>query len=231
MKEMNTGPDEAKSGARMNSPTPAPRHVDPDPGDRRLSIIEAAAQAFMTNGFAATSIDDVARLMNCTKGLIYYHFKNKNVLFFSVHQRAMELNLAAIAPLARTARPPLDRLRDMVMAHALGVITRLPFQKVALQGLEMHLLGSTTPEERAILDQLQEMHADYIALFADAVKEGIEAGQLAEQDSRLATRLLLGTLNWVTLWYHPRKDETEATRNALCQEMARFVMRGLGAGD
>ncbi len=44
-------------------------------------ILETAAQCFMEQGFATTSIDDVARRMGSTKGRIYHYYSSKTDLF------------------------------------------------------------------------------------------------------------------------------------------------------
>src|SRR6267378_843163 len=43
--------------------------------ERREAIIEAALDEFISRGFTATRIDDVARRAGVAKGTIYLHFK------------------------------------------------------------------------------------------------------------------------------------------------------------
>lgn len=68
------------------------------PADRRIDILDAAARAFMRQGFAATSLDRVSDEIGATKGAIYYYYRSKSELFFAVHRRGMELTAAAIRP-------------------------------------------------------------------------------------------------------------------------------------
>ncbi|MDP1092318.1 helix-turn-helix domain-containing protein, partial [Klebsiella pneumoniae] len=50
----------------------------------RAAILDAAAACFMAKGYAASSIDDVARSRGSTKGLIYHHNPSKGDLFADV---------------------------------------------------------------------------------------------------------------------------------------------------
>ncbi len=59
--------------------------------DKASAILDAAAHVFMESGFAAASLDDISEAYGATKGIIYYHFKNKSALFFAVQRRAMEM--------------------------------------------------------------------------------------------------------------------------------------------
>lgn len=223
-----------KSGDGSQSPPsegtqPAPWSWDPDSGDRRIEILTAAARAFMTNGFAATSIDTVAELLGCTKGLIYYHFKNKADLFFAVHSYAMEQNLLTVRPIAEGSGTATERMRALAITHAMLVMTRLPFQRVTVLGLEMHIAGSTTPQQRQALRAIIRMYDEYESLFVTVIDEGIRQAEFRDCDPRLVAKPLLGSLNWMTMWYRPRPGEDDAMRERLAAQMADFVLHGLAA--
>src|SRR6478735_3698709 len=49
--------------------------------ERRQAIIEAAMEEFISRGFAATRLDDIARRAGVAKGTIYLHFKDKESMF------------------------------------------------------------------------------------------------------------------------------------------------------
>jgi AcrR family transcriptional regulator len=44
-------------------------------------ILSAAYKIFLEKGYAATNLDEIAREINMTRGVIYWHFKNKLDLF------------------------------------------------------------------------------------------------------------------------------------------------------
>jgi len=57
--------------ARPKSPSP----------DTRSRILAAASDEFGTHGFAATTVDRIARRARVNKAMIYYHFPNKRALY------------------------------------------------------------------------------------------------------------------------------------------------------
>lgn len=196
--------------------------------DRRARIIEAAAKAFMDKGYAATSIDDIARVIGCTKGLIYYHFKNKSELFFAIHIQTITSLLAATRPIAASNASAADRLRAMIMSRIDSIIEQLPFQRVSLLGLEMNMMDNTTEDDRAVLTQLIELYDDYEGLFIQVIAEGMSEGVFIRGEARLLSKPLLGAINWMIMWYRPRPNGTQADRERLCNTMADFVIRGVG---
>ncbi|MFD4183050.1 TetR/AcrR family transcriptional regulator [Rhodococcus sp. NPDC058514] len=72
----------------------------------RQRLIDAAAEEFVENGFAAATLADIARRAGFTKGAVYSNFESKQDLFAELFaQRSLELAgrvLAEIAGLSAT---------------------------------------------------------------------------------------------------------------------------------
>ncbi|MBD3647048.1 MAG: TetR family transcriptional regulator, partial [Pseudomonadales bacterium] len=70
-------------------PEPFPLMAQADPfdkkalADRKLQLfLRTAMESFNKNGVQGTSIDQIARQLNVTKGAFYYYFKNKEQLLY-----------------------------------------------------------------------------------------------------------------------------------------------------
>lgn len=200
----------------------------PDPG-REIAILDAAARAFMRQGFAATSLDRISDELGSTKGLIYYRYRSKTDLFFAVHRRAMELSGAAIRPPFAAPDPPALRLRRMAEAHTRLIMDHLPYMRVAAQSLEMHLLERTSASERDELREVSALREANEALYIRVLEDGVAAGAFRPLDPRLLAKPLLGALNWTSRWYQPRPGETPAARDRIAAELAEFVVAGVAA--
>jgi AcrR family transcriptional regulator len=64
------------------------------PADRASEIARAALELFVTRGFAATKLEDVAKEASVSKGLPYLYFKSKEELFKAVISEAIAGPLA-----------------------------------------------------------------------------------------------------------------------------------------
>ena len=197
--------------------------------DRRVELLDAAARAFMRQGFAATSIDRVGDEIALTKGAIYHYFRSKSELFFAVHRRGLELTEAAIRPPFKSKSDPATRLHGMALAHTLLVIEHLPYLRVIAQGLELHLLERTNETERAALAEVAAMRKANEDLYIRVIRQGIASGHFRTVDAKLAAKPLLGALNWTSRWYQPRSGETAAHRQRVAESIADFVTAGLKA--
>src|SRR5476649_888466 len=57
--------------------------------ERREAIIEAALDEFISRGFTATRLDDVAKRAGVAKGTIYLHFRDKESMFEELIRTAL----------------------------------------------------------------------------------------------------------------------------------------------
>lgn len=195
---------------------------------RQVELLDAAAHAFTEMGFAATTIDSVADLIGVTKGSVYYYYRSKTDLFFAVHRRAMQLNLDTVTPLAEDAgASPPQRLWNMAHAHTHLMMAHLPYQRVTVQGVELHLAGRTTANQRAELEELVRQRDRYESLFRSVVEAGMATGDFRRGPPALQVKPLLGALNWTTMWYRPRAGESEADREAIARDIADFAVASM----
>jgi len=171
--------------------------------DARAEILRAAAELFMRFGFAATSIDAVAESLGATKGHIYHYYRSKAELFFDIQSVAMTRLMQEIEPIARSGEPALARLSAMAQRHAHILLSELPMQKVAVQGLERHLFAG--PAAMRQLRAIVKLRDDYEEIFAEVIDEGIRDGHLIDLPPKLLTKPFFGAMNWATVWYTQRR--------------------------
>jgi AcrR family transcriptional regulator len=82
------------------------------------AILEAARKLFATQGFEATSIDDIATRAGVAKGAVYHHFESKEEIFTRVLD-AVQAGIAATPPPSSLRRiaDPLDRMAAAVLNY------------------------------------------------------------------------------------------------------------------
>jgi AcrR family transcriptional regulator len=194
----------------------------------RADILAAAARSFMEHGYSETSLDEIARSLGATKGRIYHHFPSKADLFAEVFRAGMDMNYAALEPLRATAGSAAQRWRRMANIHVMQMIETQPFQRAVWMGVEMHLRGATTPEQRSVFAELLEYRTAYGRIFRVEIEKGREDGEFDFPDPSIATQLMFMTLNSPIFWYKPRTGETRAQREDIVDQVVTCAWRGLG---
>ncbi len=66
----------------------------------RDDILEAAAQVFRQKGFHGASMANIAEAVNLQKASLYHHVSSKQEILLELLDRALELLLERISPIA-----------------------------------------------------------------------------------------------------------------------------------
>lgn len=173
----------------MSSTKPA---RSPRSDNRLPELLDAAARLFARRGYAATSMRDIAVEIKMLPGSLYYHFPSKEDLLLAVYQAGViELEKAATEAVAKET-DPWDRLEAMCKAHLETVLRDSDYAQVLIR-----VLPDDIPQAA---DRLRELRDSYEQVFRQVVAQlPLPAGT----DRRALRLMLMGALNWATLWFNP----------------------------
>lgn len=165
-------------------------------------IIEAAAEAFRTKGFAATSLEDIASAVGIWKGSLYHYIDTKEDLLFAIVKEPANEILQGLRDLSEMDLPPTEKIRHATRSHLKVLEGNFVYASVYLQ----EIAGRRKMKEWSAMDR------EYLDLLESIVREGVASGEFsALTHPRIATLGMIGSLNWLTHWYRPdgsmRADE------------------------
>jgi AcrR family transcriptional regulator len=181
-------PDQAPLGAS------APPNRAERAAERRAAIVEAAFDEFVTRGFTATRIDDIAKRAGVAKGTIYLHFKDKESMF-------EELVRTAIVPLVkRLAAPPAPggTVREAVEALVGTFIREVVNTR---RGDIIRLIVSEGPRFPAIADfYYREVISRGLAGMQAMIELGIARGEIRQTDLARFPQILVAPAIVAVIW-------------------------------
>ena len=166
-------------------------------GARRREIDEVASELFHANGYAATSVRDIAKALDIQGASLYAHVASKEDLLWSiVASAATAFEAKANEAVAETTdADPVERLAALVEAHV-DVVTADPERASVFVTEWRHLSGS----RRAAIAQRRDA---YEARFRAVIEDGTAVGAFRATDSALAATFILTALNGIATWYRP----------------------------
>jgi AcrR family transcriptional regulator len=166
-------------------------------GARRREIDDVASGLFHANGYAATSIRDIARALDMQGASLYAHVASKEDLLWAIIDRsASAFERAADGALSETeGGDAVERLAALVEAHV-EVVTAEPERSSVFVTEWRHLSGG----RRATISGRRD---GYEARFRDAVADGIAIGVFRPTDPAIAATFILTALNGIATWYRP----------------------------
>ena len=162
----------------------------------RVAIIIAAMHLFGKQGFTGTSMRDIATAVGLLPGSLYAHIDSKEALLLEIVKEGISCFITAVEPQAKAALGPVDRLRQMIIAHVEVVAENPERSQVVFH--QWRFLGEDN------LPQAVERRREYESLYVTAVEEGVRAGAFrADLNLKIAVLTILGSLNWTPQWFSP----------------------------
>ena len=161
----------------------------------RDDILDAAAQVFRQKGFHGSSMADIADAVKLQKASLYHHVSSKQEILLALLDRALEMLFEQIDIIAKQPLPADEKLRQMVQVYLRLLADNSDLSSVLLF------------EHRSLEPAQHKRHIPnrdrFEALWRDTLEEGVQAGLFNCPDTALATRALMGVLNWTLTWYRP----------------------------
>jgi AcrR family transcriptional regulator len=159
--------------------------------DTRQAILEQAAQVFNQRGYFGTSMDDLMRATNLTKGGIYNHFGSKEALAIEAFEYALERVHQRFRETLGKRRTTRSRLEAFITMFRLHIDDPLfdggcPVLNTAIEA------DDTNP---ALLERAQLICEDWQNFIIRTVNKGIELGDVPpDTDGQTVASVIIATL-------------------------------------
>jgi TetR/AcrR family transcriptional regulator len=182
---------------------------------RRLEILRAAGKEFQTRGFAETGMRDIAAAAELSPANLYNYFHGKDELLFFCQDNSLDRMISALDKARRMRGSAADKLRLVILAHIRCVLDEV-------EGSAAHLLTSVLPGRmRKRLVMKRDRYEDGVRQL---IAGGTRSGEFVHCDPALATRAILGALNWSVRWFSPQGP---LSAGAIGDGFADYLIRGL----
>lgn len=136
---------------------------------RRLEIMNAAMQLFMEKGYTNTTTQDIVDKVNISRGLLYYHFKNKEDILYCLVEQYSEKLLKDIYQITFAKdKSAIEKVRGFIDA------TIISSERISVEGTELQNTVDLE-ENRYIIDKLSHKLIKKLTIyFEKIIRQGIE---------------------------------------------------------
>ncbi len=153
--------------------------------ETRARILEAAETGFAEHGYDSTSVAEICRRAEVSKGAFYHHFSSKQDLFLELLQHWLG-ELDAQLGEFRTGRAPVSE-------ELLGMTEMIcPIFEAAEDQLPIFLeFWAKAAHDAAVWEATITPYRRYRAFFAEIVERGIAQGTLRRVDPDTTARVIV----------------------------------------
>lgn len=134
-----------------------------DPEIRRAEIMDAAMLLFMEKGYTNTTTQDIVDKVNISRGLLYYHFKNKEDILYCLVERYSEKLLRDIHVIVNDVdKTAIEKIRAFIDA------TIISTDNVSAEGTELQKTVDLK-ENRYMLDKLSHKLIEKLTIYFERI--------------------------------------------------------------
>ena len=213
-------------------PTPTPEHPrherrkDARPGE----LLEAALELFVEKGFAATRVEEIARLAGVSKGTLFLYFASKEELFKAVVRQNISGRFAQWnAELESFQGSSADLLRYCVTVWW----QRIGSTKVS--GITKLMLSEAHNFPELATFYATEVIQPGNQLIARVLQRGVDRGEFRAMDLKYAVYVVLAPMLFLALWKHSLGTCCDAGSQLIPQEyiavQLEAILNGLSTGQ
>ena len=185
-------------------------------------ILKKGEEAFFTNGYYKTKIEDIAKSAKVAKGTIYLYFKSKEDLFISIIEKNLRDFYTKIKKVSQKEKNNSTKLKSIIIQ----VLKEYSNKKVFLKKVEIHkIVGDKDLREnfkKRILPILIEIK-DYIV---NIIKKGIKEGEVRGENAEAISAFIFGGIKNACI-AHEFMYENKFNREILEKEILNILHKGL----
>lgn len=187
----------------------------------RVTILEASLRLFAEQGYAGTSVRDIAEAVTLKPATLYSHFPSKAHILAEIVKLGHEEQLRSVRTELLASDPdPRQQVLAYVRGHVAAHATYPMLCIVA--NAELHMLDADMAQSSMQLRQLSEQ------LLFEVVERGIDLGTFNVPHAWLAMAAIGGMGLRIAYWYTPDFDQSVDSLAAIYGE---YALRILGASD
>jgi len=173
----------------------------------RAIILGKAYELIYVNGYQATSIDDILRSTNVTKGAFYYNFKNKEEMGLALINEVIypRMYVSLVEPLTRS-----EHVIEDLYAIMHKFLLADPHLQVKYGCPANNLVQEMAPLNKKFNNALLRLMNQWKAAIETAVKNGIKKGIIRKDVDPE------GVATWIIAGYGGVRNMGKLTKNEAC---------------
>ena len=161
----------------------------------RGRVLRAAAYLFHEQGYARTTVRELAQIVGIQSGSLFHHFKTKDDILCAVMEEAIIYNLAQMKLAIELGQTPAERLKGLIRAE-LESINGNTSNAMAVLVYEWNAIS------RAQQEPLLAMRQEYETLWLNVLEDLKQQGHV-HHDTFIWRRLISGATFGTAPWYKP----------------------------
>jgi AcrR family transcriptional regulator len=196
------------------TPDTRPRSTRLPKHERRRQLLDAALEVFVSQGYHAAAMDEIAEKAGVSKPVLYQHFPGKLELYLALLDQSVDELVETVRQALRSTADNKQRVAATFSAY---------FEYMESEGQAYRLVfESDLGNEEAVRDRLERGQRECAEMISPMVRQ--DAG-LDDEEAQLVSVAMVGLAQVTARYWLSARDRIP--REAAEQVVARLAWRGI----
>lgn len=189
---------------------------------KKDAILKTAAALFASQGYEATTTQQIALEAGVTEPLIYYHFKGKDDIFTRILKDCVENYFDRLQELKENKVSRFELIEELIVLH---------YELVEAMPNEAYLIFSTCPSRLKdpadyCAETIRKHREKVFGYLEDCLKDGIESGVFVNVPVEETAMLILALINGLVRQRALGMEQLETMRGTAIEFCRRSLQEG-----
>lgn len=190
---------------------------------RRAQLVECAITVVAEEGYAQASLSRIARRADVSRGVIPYHFANRDELLDAVVAEVYRIATSELRPKIDAQPTAAAAIRTFITGSA-EFYRDFPTQMAALHEIVSHSRG----DDNAATSEARRATEQELSAVGELLERGKQAGEFRDFSTRVMARSIRSALDGLL---HDLRADPRHDVMADAEELAEIFARAMATGD
>jgi AcrR family transcriptional regulator len=159
---------------------------------RKTQIVKAGEKLFLKKGLGNTTMDEIAKACELSKGTLYLYFKSKEELYLTIMLKAMNILYEMMKEKSEKIPVPPEKFRAIGEAY-LEYYNKYPNYFNIITRFVDHNLLADKPEIKAVLGEIFKANNQVWELITRIIVEGMKKGYFNKKADPMELAIIMWT--------------------------------------
>ena len=180
-------------------------------------IIHSASKVFAEKGYHGSNLREIAQDAGINKAMLFYYFKNKENLYFSILSLAFQEILERSKKIYVNQKSSFEKINEMIAS----------FTQIYIKNKDFFLIAMNEFESVKIMPLMKNSNYIYQInnIFVAIIQEGIKNREFRELDPRMTAVSIIGMIK--LLITQENITGTSYNNEDICSFINEIIFRGI----
>ena len=186
---------------------------------RKYQILDAALEVIVNKGYEGSSMSDIVKKSNLSKGAIYWYFKSKKEVYLELVNHWVHYYSPTLNHIIEDNQPASVQLKELFNYF----ITQYETDQTVFKAVAV--FWSLAGRDNDFKEKFDKVYSEFFTLIENIIIKGVEKNEFKNLDTKIAALSIMVNIE-STIWF-ALFDDFGVSATKYMTTITEFILAGL----